>query len=103
MAWPGARASSETVTSVFAQAILCNHAPTNPAQNTLVKTKCSGRRILPCGSSTCFLTAFLDHSVTWLDFYMYLNIFYFKCPTVFENLTIKSRFLDLRVVGSVDT
>lgn len=85
VAWPGARASSETVTSVFAQAILCNHAPTNPAQNTPVKTKCSSRRILPCGSSPCFLTAFLDHPVTWSDFYMYLNISYFRCPTAFEN------------------
>lgn len=63
VAWLGGGAQSEVVTHVFAQAILCNHAPTTHAHNTPMKTKCSGRRIVPCGSSPCFLIAFLNHSV----------------------------------------
>lgn len=68
VAWLGARAQSEIVTIVSAQVILCNRVPTTHAHKTPMKTKCSGRRILPCGSSSCFLIAFLDHSVMQSDF-----------------------------------
>lgn len=63
VAWLEARAQSETVIGVCAQAILCHHEPITHAHNTPMKLKCGGKRILPYGFSPCFLIAFLDHSV----------------------------------------
>lgn len=70
--------------SVSAQAILCKYAQITYTLDTPMKTKCSDRRTLPCGSTACFLIVFLDHLVIQSDFKKYFKISNLRCWLLLE-------------------